>query len=87
MHRVLKLGGSALIVDLRHDASLESIHEEVARMGLGVFSAWVTRLTFRFMLLKRAYTKADFERLLAETQFRSVRIDANGIGMDIWLHK
>jgi len=87
MHRVLKPGGSALIVDLRHDASLESIHEEVARMGLGVFSAWVTRLTFRFMLLKRAYTKADFERLLAETQFRSVRIDANGIGMDIWLHK
>jgi len=87
MHRVLKTGGSALIVDLRHDASLESINVEVARMGLGFFSAWVTGLTFRFMLLRRAYTKADFEQLLAQTQFRSVRIDANGIGMDIWLHK
>jgi ubiquinone/menaquinone biosynthesis C-methylase UbiE len=87
MHRVLKTGASALIVDLRHDASLESINEEVARMGLGFFSASFTRLASRFMLLRRAYTKGDFERFLAQTLFRSVRIDASGIGMDIWLHK
>jgi ubiquinone/menaquinone biosynthesis C-methylase UbiE len=85
MHRVLKPGGRALIVDLSHDAPLESINEEVARMGLGFFSALLTRLAFRCMLLKRAYSKAGFEQMLAQTQFGSGAINENGLGMEIWL--
>jgi hypothetical protein len=46
-----------------------------------------TRLAFRFMLLKRAYTKSDFEQFLSQTQFRSVGIEENEMGMDIWLQK
>jgi ubiquinone/menaquinone biosynthesis C-methylase UbiE len=87
MHRVLKTGGRALIVDLRRDAPLESINEHVAHMGLGLFSRFSTRMAFRFMLLKRAYAKSDFERFLGQTQFRSVRIDESALGMDIWLQK
>ena len=87
MHRVLKTGGRALIVDLRRDAPRESINEYVAHMGLGLFSRFSTRMAFRFMLLKRAYTKSDFERFLAQTQFRSVRIDESEMGMDVWLQK
>ena len=82
-----KPGGRALIVDLRRDASLASINKEVAHMGLGFFNAWFTRLAFRFMLLKRACTKSDFEQLLAQTPFRSADIQENGIGLDIWLQK
>jgi ubiquinone/menaquinone biosynthesis C-methylase UbiE len=85
MHRVLKPGGRALIVDLSHDAPLESINEEVARMGLGFFSALLTRLAFRCMLLKRAYSKAGFEQMLAQTKFGSGAINENGLGMEIWL--
>jgi hypothetical protein len=55
-------------------------------MNLGYFSAWMTRLAFRFMLLKRAYTKSEFEQLLAQTKFRGVTIEET-IGMDIWLQK
>lgn len=87
MRRVLKPGGRALIVDLRRDASLEAIHEAVSRMSLGIFSRVFTRLTFRFMLLKRAYTKREFEQFLKQTLFRSIRIEEALIGMDVWLEK
>jgi ubiquinone/menaquinone biosynthesis C-methylase UbiE len=87
MYRVLKPGGQGLIIDLRRDASLDSINEEVARMGLGFFSALTTRMAFRLMLLKRAYTKADFERMAGQTQFRSAKIEERGIGLDVWLRK
>ena len=56
-------------------------------MGLGYFSEVTTRLAFRFMLLKRAYAKSDFEKLLRQTNFRSAEIEERGIGFDIWLQK
>ncbi len=87
MQRVLRPGGRAFIIDLRRDASVETINEAVSGMGLGVFSRVFTRLTFRFMLLKRAYTKREFEQMLTQTQFRSCKIEETSIGMDIWLEK
>lgn len=87
MYRVLKPGGRALIVDLRRDAPMSAINEGVANMHLGFFSELSTRLTFRFMLLKRAYTKAEFEELISETQFPGARVAESGIGLDIWLQK
>jgi len=47
----------------------------------------ITKLTFRFMLLKRAYTRREFEDLIAETQFSGIEIRDNLIGLEIWLTK
>jgi len=87
MHRVLKPGGKALIIDLRRDATRESIAKAVDGMGLGAVNRLITKLTFRFMLLKRAYTKGEFESLLAQTGFRTVEIREDAIGLEIEMGK
>ena len=87
MHRVLKPGGEARIIDLRRDASKDSIHSAVNSMHLGAVNALITTLTFRFMLLKRAYTRAELEEMISETEFRGVEIREDFIGLDILLTK
>jgi ubiquinone/menaquinone biosynthesis C-methylase UbiE len=87
MHRVLKPGGKALIIDLRRDASRESIAQAVDGMGLGPVNRLITKLTFRFVLLKRAYSKGEFASLLAQTGFRTVEIREDAIGLEIEMGK
>ncbi len=56
-------------------------------MKLGAVNAILTKLTFRFMLLKRAYTKSEFERMISQTQFSSSKIEENLMGFEILLSK
>src|SRR5271170_823175 len=87
MCRVLKPGGRGVIIDLRGDASPESINHEVDGMGLGPINKILTKLTFRTMLLKSAYTRQQFEHMLAQANFRSVDIHEAGIGFEISMTK
>lgn len=87
MWRVLKPGGRGLIVDLRRDASIEDVNRLVDGMGLSAVNRRVTKLTFRWMLLKSAYAKEHFEQMLAQTQFRAVEIVQDGVGFEIWMTK
>src|ERR1700734_3537982 len=64
MCRVLKPSGRGLIIDLRKDASMESIHQMVDEMGLNAVNRMITKLTFRTMLFKRAYPKEQFQQML-----------------------
>ena len=83
MHRVLKGGGRGLIIDLRRDSSRESINEAVDKMGLNLVNTIMTKLAFRFMLLKRAYTKSEFQQFFSQTNFRAVDIEEDLIGLEI----
>lgn len=87
MHRVLKPGGKALIIDLRRDASAASINQAVNHMSVGAVNRFIIKLTFRFMLLKRAYTKREFEQMLSRTGFRDAEIRENLIGLEVSLSK
>jgi len=87
IHRVLKPGGQASIYDLRKDASREDIDEEVRGMGLSWLNALLTRWTFRFMLLKTAYSSAALERLVLASRFGTGEVLQDGIGFDLRLAK
>jgi len=87
MCRVLKPGGRGLIIDLRKDASMESINHEVEGMRLNPINKILTKLTFRTMLLKSAYTKEQFRYMLAQANFRTVDIHEAGIGFEISMTK
>lgn len=87
MHRVLKPGGKALIIDLRPDASSEAINAEVNTMGLGWFNSLLTRLTFKYMLVKRAYSQEQFRQMASQTPFRTCELQEDAIGLVIALTK
>jgi ubiquinone/menaquinone biosynthesis C-methylase UbiE len=87
MCRVLKPGGRGMIVDLRKDATIESINLEVNGMGLNAVNRAMTKLIFRTFLLRTAYTRQQFQRMLEQANFRSVDIKEAGIGFEISMTK
>ena len=87
MCRVLKPGGRGLIIDLRKDASMESINHAVNAMGLNSINRMMTKLTFRFMLLRTAYTRRQFEQMLAQSNFSRIDIQEVDIGFEISMTK
>jgi ubiquinone/menaquinone biosynthesis C-methylase UbiE len=86
MHRVLRRGGTAVIQDLRRDASGADIDQEVDGMGLSRLSAMATRSALR-MLRRRASTPTQFEHLAAQSAFRTCDIQTQGVGMEIRLQR
>ena len=87
MHRVLKPGGRALIIDLRRDVAPDAIRREVENLKLGPINAFIVRQIFRFMLIKRAYTKGGFRQLIADSPFRGGDIQESLVGVEITLTK
>ncbi|HJZ74257.1 MAG TPA: class I SAM-dependent methyltransferase [Vicinamibacterales bacterium] len=87
MHRVLRPGGQASILDLRRNATPEEIDAEVRRMHLSRMNAQITRWTFRFMLLKLAYTSRQLAELAEGSRFGHGEISADGIGCELRMTK
>lgn len=84
-YRVLKPGGRASIFDLRKDATRDDIAEEVRNMRLSKINAFLTRWTFQFVLLRRAYTRDVLEAMVARSRFGTCEIEKDGIGFELRL--
>ena len=87
MRRVLRAGGRAVVIDLRHDTPQEEINRHVDAMKVGAVNAAFTKWAFRFMLLKRAYTREQFERMIAEAAWQTCEIAEAPVGFEITLTK
>jgi ubiquinone/menaquinone biosynthesis C-methylase UbiE len=87
MYRVLRPGGEAIVEDLRKDVSLEDINAYISQSRRNWIDAWMTRMAFRHMLIKRAYAKDDFLRMAGESRFRTCQIKAAPIGFDVQFTK
>jgi len=86
MHRVLRGGGTALIQDMSSDATHADIEREVKGMELGWVSSFTTKATLE-MLKRRAYSPRQFERLVAESPFKTCKVTTEGIGLEVRLEK
>jgi len=82
MHRVLRPGGEAVIVDLSKDTSLAEIDAYLSQSGRSRFDAWLTKWAFRGMLLKRAYTRESFVQMAAKSRFGGCEMLAAPFGLE-----
>ena len=87
MHRVLRAGGSALIVDLDKNATPAQIADAVVNMRLGPINGWITRMTFQHLLLKRAYRPEDMQAMAGQSRFNNCELHLEGIGFEALLRK
>jgi ubiquinone/menaquinone biosynthesis C-methylase UbiE len=86
MHRILRPGGTAIIQDMNRDASASGIADEVKGMGLSRGSAAMTKVILS-QLRRRAYSPSQFERLVADSPFRTCEITTEGIGLEVRMKK
>lgn len=85
MHRVLKPGGTALIIDLRKDFSPHAIRDYTE--GKGLINGAIIKWTFNTMLKKRAYTQEGITKLASQSNFGDSELRLDPIGFELWLRK
>lgn len=87
MYRVLRPGRRALIIDLRKDASLDDIDSYINGARLGWANSLIYKVTFRYLLIPRAYSKQQFRDMTSRSMFGDAEIGESGIGFEITLLK
>ena len=85
MYRVLKEGGTALVLDLRKDFSRQEIDQYVR--GKGIINGALIKLIFNTMLKKRAYTRDAIAQLASQSRFGQGELRLDAVGFELSLCK
>lgn len=87
MRRVLRPGGTALLIDMRRDASVDEIRRYVNGLGVSRLNRWFMMLSFRGMLIKRAYPLEEIRRMALEAGWADPRVEPAPMGFSAWTTK
>jgi ubiquinone/menaquinone biosynthesis C-methylase UbiE len=87
MRRVLRPAGTALLIDMRRDVKVEELQKYVDGLGVNLLNRWMIMLTFRGMLIKRAYRLEEIRQMAIEAGWTQPRIDSSPVGFEAWLKK
>jgi ubiquinone/menaquinone biosynthesis C-methylase UbiE len=87
MLRVLRPGGTAMLIDMRRDVSMDELRKYVGSLGMSWLNRKFMMLTFRGMLIKRAYPLEEIRQMAAEAGWTDVRIETNPIGFSALMTK
>ena len=86
MNRVLKPGGTALIIDLNHEAASGEWDRYSSGLGLAGANALFMKLAFQIQR-SGAYSKSRFVELVKDTPFPRFEIQETGINLYLYLFK
>jgi ubiquinone/menaquinone biosynthesis C-methylase UbiE len=87
MRRVLRPGGTALLIDLRRDVQMPEIKRYVDGLGVNWLNRVFMRFTFRSMLIKRAYRLDEIRRMASEAGWPEPRIESSAVGFEAWMKR
>jgi ubiquinone/menaquinone biosynthesis C-methylase UbiE len=87
MRRVLRPGGTVLLIDMRRDASVAEIRRYVDGLGVSWLNRVFMMVVFRAMLIKRAYPIDAIRRMTAQAGWINARIELFPIGFEAWMKK
>lgn len=85
MRRVLRPGGTALLIDMRRDVPVSELRRYVDGLGVGRLNRWFMMVVFRGMLIKRAYPLDDIHDMAAEAGWVKPWIEISPLGFEAWL--
>ena len=87
MRRVLRPGGTTLLMDLRRDVALAAVKHYVDGPDVGRLNRWFMMLVFRNILIKRAYRVEEVGRMAIEAGWGEPRIETIPLGFEAWMKK
>jgi len=87
MYRVLREPGAALVIDLRKDFAANDLDVYLARTTAGFIDKLMMKITFNYLLRRRAYSKEQLKTMCAQTKFIRCEIYEGDIGLQVWLRK
>ena len=87
MYRVLKSGGTALIIDMNRNVTSQQIEDFIENTKVNAKDKLFMKLIFKYFLRNGAYTKDELINLISKTAFKQYDIKEEGIGFYIYLTK
>ena len=87
MRRILRRGGTALLIDMRRDVQMEEIRKYVHELGVSRMSRWFMMFTFRNMLIKRAYSIDEIRSMAQKAGWTNPKIEIEPLGFEAWMKK